>query len=91
VPDTVKRVDGAGRITETLPREELRAVQTPQGFRADVLRRALAADDRASGTDCASLVERLGGDVRVVAGDSRCLKVTTRADLERALELRIDG
>ncbi len=91
VADTVKRVDAAGRIVETLPREELRAVQTPQAFRADVLRRALQADDRASGTDCASLVERQGGDVRVVEGDPRCLKVTTRADLERALELRIDG
>ncbi|MFM8611461.1 MAG: 2-C-methyl-D-erythritol 4-phosphate cytidylyltransferase [Actinomycetota bacterium] len=89
--DTVKRVDAAGRVVETLPRAELRAVQTPQGFRADVLRRALAAPDRASGTDCASLVERAGGDVRVVPGDPRCLKVTTRADLERALELRLDG
>ncbi len=86
--DTVKRVDATGRVVETLPRTELRAVQTPQAFRADVLRRALAAPDRASGTDCASLVERIGGDVRVVAGDARCLKVTTRADLERALELR---
>jgi 2-C-methyl-D-erythritol 4-phosphate cytidylyltransferase len=56
------------------------AVQTPQAFVAPVLRAALAAGD---GPDCASLVERRGGRVRVVRGDERLLKVTTRADLER--------
>lgn len=88
IDDTVKRVDAAGRVVETLDRSELRAVQTPQAFLADVFRRAVAAEDRASGTDCASLVERAGGTIATVAGDPRTLKITTRADLERAEELR---
>ena len=82
--DTVKRVDGAV-VVETVDRSELVAVQTPQGFVAPVLRAALAASagDPGASTDCASLVERHGGRVKVVAGDERLLKVTTRADLER--------
>jgi 2-C-methyl-D-erythritol 4-phosphate cytidylyltransferase len=79
VSDTVKRVDG-DVVVETLVRDHLVAVQTPQAFVAPVLRAALAGGD---GPDCASLVERHGGRVRVVAGDERLLKVTTRADLER--------
>jgi 2-C-methyl-D-erythritol 4-phosphate cytidylyltransferase len=78
--DTVKRVAG-GVVAETLSRDELVTVQTPQGFVASVLRAALATGDE--GSDCASLVERHGGRVRVVEGDERLLKVTTRADLER--------
>ncbi len=88
IDDTVKRVDAAGRVIETLDRSELRAVQTPQAFLADVLRRAVAAADRSTGTDCASLVERAGGLVVTVAGDPRAIKITTRADLARAEELR---
>jgi 2-C-methyl-D-erythritol 4-phosphate cytidylyltransferase len=78
--DTVKRVDG-GLVLETLDRSELVAVQTPQAFVAPVLRACVESDR--SGTDCASLVEQAGGRVRIVAGDERLLKVTTRADLER--------
>lgn len=88
IDDTVKRIDAAGRVVETLDRAELRAVQTPQAFLADGFRRAVAAPDRASGTDCASLVERAGGTIATVAGDPRTLKITTRVDLERAEELR---
>jgi 2-C-methyl-D-erythritol 4-phosphate cytidylyltransferase len=55
-------------------------VQTPQAFVADVLRRAVGAG--ADGPDCSSLVERAGGRVRWVQGDTRLLKVTTPADLE---------
>ena len=78
--DTVKRVrDGA--VAETLSRDELVAVQTPQAFVAPVLRAALARGEE--GTDCASLVEASGGRVRVVDGDERLLKITTRADLDR--------
>jgi 2-C-methyl-D-erythritol 4-phosphate cytidylyltransferase len=81
VSDTVKRaVDGV--IVETLARDELVAVQTPQAFVASVLRSAFAGDVR-SATDCASLVEAAGGRVKVVPGDERLQKVTTRADLER--------
>ncbi|MGI9186864.1 MAG: 2-C-methyl-D-erythritol 4-phosphate cytidylyltransferase [Gaiellales bacterium] len=89
IDDTVKRVDAAGRVVETLDRSELRAVQTPQAFLADVFRRAVTASDRGSGTDCASLVERAGGTITTVAGDPRALKITTRADLQRAGELRL--
>ena len=82
--DTVKRV-GGDVVVETLVRDELVAVQTPQAFVAPVLRAALAAEE--DGPDCASLVERHGGRVRVVAGDERLLKVTTRSDLERVAQL----
>jgi 2-C-methyl-D-erythritol 4-phosphate cytidylyltransferase len=80
--DTVKRVRGAD-VVETLARDELVAVQTPQAFPAAVLRRALDGELEGS-TDCASLVEAAGGRVRVVEGDPRLLKVTTPADLEVA-------
>jgi len=81
--DTVKRVDG-DRVVETLPREELRAVQTPQAFVAEVLRRALTGSDW---TDCAAAVEAAGGNVRVVEGDPRLEKVTDASDLERVAAL----
>jgi len=81
--DTTKRV-ADGVVVETLARDELVAVQTPQAFPAATLRAAFAAGDRwALAPDCSSLVEAAGGRVRVVAGDERLAKVTTRADLER--------
>jgi 2-C-methyl-D-erythritol 4-phosphate cytidylyltransferase len=76
--DTIKRVRDEA-VVETLPRAELRAVQTPQAFVAPVLRAAVAVGDDA--TDCSSLVEAQGGRVTVVEGDPRLLKVTTPADL----------
>jgi 2-C-methyl-D-erythritol 4-phosphate cytidylyltransferase len=78
--DTVKRVQ-AGRVVETLPREELVAAQTPQAFLAPVLRAALSADV-AGATDCSGLVEARGGRVTTVPGDPRLLKVTDASDLE---------
>jgi 2-C-methyl-D-erythritol 4-phosphate cytidylyltransferase len=77
--DTIKRVE-QGVVVETVSREGLVAAQTPQAFLAPVLRRALGGD-LAGATDCASLVERVGGRVAVVDGDPRLLKVTTPADL----------
>ena len=77
--DTVKRVEG-DRVVETLSREDLVAVQTPQAFLADTLRRAVSGDV-SSATDCASLVESQGGRVKVVEGDPRLLKVTDAEDL----------
>jgi 2-C-methyl-D-erythritol 4-phosphate cytidylyltransferase len=73
----------AGAVVETLPREELVAVQTPQAFPLDRLRAAYAARDTLlrGATDCASLVEAAGGRVTVVEGDPRLLKVTTTDDL----------
>jgi 2-C-methyl-D-erythritol 4-phosphate cytidylyltransferase len=80
IADTVKRVDG-DRVLGTLDRADLIAVQTPQAFLVDTLRRAVAGGGEA--TDCAGLVEAAGGRIRWVEGDPRLLKVTTRADLER--------
>jgi 2-C-methyl-D-erythritol 4-phosphate cytidylyltransferase len=79
VADTIKRVRG-GMVAETLAREHLVTVQTPQAFPASVLRRAYAGD-LVGATDCASLVERCGGRIRVVPGSPRLVKVTTRSDL----------
>jgi 2-C-methyl-D-erythritol 4-phosphate cytidylyltransferase len=79
VADTIKRVDG-DRVIETVPRDDLVAVQTPQAFRADALR--AAHRDRADGTDDAALIERDGGKVVVVPGDPANVKVTAPDDLE---------
>jgi 2-C-methyl-D-erythritol 4-phosphate cytidylyltransferase len=80
--DTIKRVRGE-EVVETLPRDELVAVQTPQAFLADALRRAVEGGDA---SDCAALVERAGGRVKVVEGDPRLLKVTTQDDLDLVAE-----
>jgi 2-C-methyl-D-erythritol 4-phosphate cytidylyltransferase len=81
VSDTLKRADRDGRILETVDRDDLYAVQTPQAFPADVLRRAVS--DGAEATDCAGLVQAAGGRVKVVEGDPRLLKVTTADDLAK--------
>jgi 2-C-methyl-D-erythritol 4-phosphate cytidylyltransferase len=92
--DTVKAVDPAGRVEATLDRATLRAIQTPQGFRRDVL----AAAHRSAGeagppdpafpgaagleaTDDAALVERIGGAVMVVPGHEEAFKITRPIDL----------
>jgi len=82
VPDTVKHTKD-GVVDRTVDRDGLVTVQTPQGFVAGVLRAALSRVDSMQATDCASLVEAAGGRIKVVPGDERLLKVTTRADLER--------
>jgi 2-C-methyl-D-erythritol 4-phosphate cytidylyltransferase len=92
VADTVKRVQ-RGAIVATPPRSELFAAQTPQVFRREWLREALAkaAAEGRQGTDCAELVEALGIAVQVVEGDPGNRKITHPADLEaaeRALESR---
>jgi 2-C-methyl-D-erythritol 4-phosphate cytidylyltransferase/2-C-methyl-D-erythritol 2,4-cyclodiphosphate synthase len=76
--DTVKRAANGG-VAETVDRSGLYAVQTPQAFVAETLRRALAGGD--DGTDCSAFVERAGGRVRLVEGDRRLVKITTAADL----------
>ena len=90
VTDTVKRWRD-GVVVETPPRAELVAVQTPQAFTADVLRRALRSGDLAAATDDASLVEAAGGRVTVIPGDPRLLKITGPEDVERALALLAAG
>jgi 2-C-methyl-D-erythritol 4-phosphate cytidylyltransferase len=80
VADTVKRVDAAGVVVATPDRSALRIVQTPQGFSADVLRRAYAAHPNET-TDDAGLVERLGVPIMTVPGHPHAMKITTRFDL----------
>jgi 2-C-methyl-D-erythritol 4-phosphate cytidylyltransferase len=79
IADTVKHVDGV-RVLGTVDRAALRAVQTPQGFRREVLARAHGAGLRAA-TDDASLVEALGGTVTTVPGDDEAFKITRPLDL----------
>jgi len=85
--DTVKRVLH-DRVLETIARDGLVAVQTPQAFRVAVLRAAHTSE--AIDTDDAALVERSGGRVVVVPGESRNLKITRSEDLELAQAL-LDG
>jgi len=87
--DTIKQVDRTAEgavVNATIPREHVVLVQTPQGFRFHVLKHAFdeATRDGFSGTDEASLVERMGHPVSVVMGSPRNMKITTPADLELA-------
>ncbi len=101
VTDTVKQVEPGGPVelvVATVPRADLRAVQTPQGFSWELLSRAhatFAADadhESSAASDDAGLVERLGERVWVVAGDERAAKITTPRDLAVAtLLLEADG
>lgn len=77
VTDTLRRIGGG-----TVDRSEIVAVQTPQAFRAESLRKAHADDPE--GTDDASLVEAAGGRVEVVDGDPRNIKITNPVDLDLA-------
>jgi len=83
VTDTIKQAGADGRVVRTLERSTLWAIQTPQVFGAAALRRALDVDDRtlATATDDASLVEAVGGSVRVVEAPPENVKVTRRVDL----------
>jgi 2-C-methyl-D-erythritol 4-phosphate cytidylyltransferase len=87
--DTIKQVartsDGA-IVTATVPREHVVLAQTPQGFRANILKRSFAEaeGDGFLGTDEASIVERSGAKVAVVMGSPENLKITQPSDLELA-------
>jgi 2-C-methyl-D-erythritol 4-phosphate cytidylyltransferase len=83
VTDTIKEADAEGHVIRTLDRSRLWSIQTPQVFRADVLKRALDGDV-ADATDDASLVEALGGSVQIVEAPPRNFKITWPEDLERA-------
>lgn len=90
VTDTIKRVNVTGLVQETLKREELFAVQTPQGIRADVFRKAhaLARQNAVQCTDDVALVEYFSlGTVILVPGDPQNLKVTHPHELPRAAAL----
>ncbi len=89
VTDTIKSVDAAGAVTGTPQRAGLRAIQTPQGFAADLLRSAYATEG-IQATDDAGLVERLGVGVHTIPGDPLAFKITTPLDL-RLADAVLDG
>jgi len=79
---TIKKVDRKNLfVQETLPRDTLWEIQTPQAFKKDVLVKAHAAKNAVEPTDDAMLVEDLGIPVKIVRGDYRNIKVTTKEDL----------
>jgi 2-C-methyl-D-erythritol 4-phosphate cytidylyltransferase len=82
IEDTIKEVRD-GRIAGTVDRTFLARAQTPQGFRYDILKKALegARHERFWGTDEAALAERAGIPVTAVAGDPRNIKITTPIDI----------
>ena len=86
ITDTIKRAGEAHEVTETMNRDELWAVQTPQVFRSAALREALDTDPEriAAATDDAMLVEEAGGKVLIHPSSPENLKVTTRLDLRIA-------
>ena len=79
VVDTIKKVDD-GVVKSTIPRSELKAVQTPQIFRAEILRAAHACES--GDTDDSALVEKLGYEVAVFEGSETNRKITIARDLE---------
>ena len=85
VIDTIKEIDSNNYVRNTLNRSSLRAVQTPQGFSRSVLARAHQASEDA--TDDAALVEALGIAVKVIPGEFRALKITTKSDLITATQI----
>jgi len=86
VVDTLKEVDGDGRIVRTVERERLWRAQTPQGFPRETIVTAhrRARSEKLSATDDAALCERLGIPVVVVRGNERALKITDDEDFARA-------
>jgi 2-C-methyl-D-erythritol 4-phosphate cytidylyltransferase len=81
VKDTIKKVSG-GKITETLDRSVLYAAQTPQCYRAEILKKALNKySDLKDATDESQLVEKLGVKVAVVVSDYKNIKITTPEDI----------
>lgn len=81
-------IPGAQRVVSTPPRSDLRAVQTPQGFRRSTL--VAAHESGLDATDDAGLIERAGGEVIVVDGDPLALKITTPLDIVVAEHLLAD-
>lgn len=83
--DTVKLADKRLFVKRTVDRSSLWRAQTPQAFKYSILKKALSAvNDISSATDDASLLERLGGSVKILKGSSRNIKITTREDLKIA-------
>ncbi len=81
--DTIKETTDGDIVTATLPRHHIWQTQTPQAFQYDLLCKAFTAaeKDKYYGTDDASLVERIGANVRMIAGSYENIKITTPEDL----------
>ena len=84
--NTIKIIDDENFVKLTPPRSEIVSVQTPQGFRKEILFRAYAAAEEENflGTDDASLVERIGGKIKIVWSDYSNIKITTPEDVKIA-------
>lgn len=83
VKDTIKKVGAIGKVVETLERENLVNIQTPQGFKCEILKDAFlkANESLDSFTDDSSLVEAAGYSVYTVDGDYKNIKITTPEDM----------
>ena len=84
--DTIKRVDGSGNVVDTLQRNALFHIQTPQGFRYGIIKEAYkkALREGIQGTDDAYFVERMGIRVKVIEGSYFNIKITTPEDIALA-------
>ena len=93
VSDTIKRVDEQNSVLDTLDRSALRAMQTPQAFRVELIRKAheAAEQDGYLGTDDAALLEHTGMPVFVTEGSRRNIKLTTAFDMLLAVAILEDG
>ncbi len=93
VRDTIKVVESDGRVQKTLARDCLWEIQTPQGFRTEIIREAhkRAVRDGIEATDDAMLVERLGKSVFILEGEKTNIKITVPEDLGLATFLLREG
>ncbi len=84
--DTIKRVDGRGDVVDTLQRNTLFHIQTPQGFQYGIIKEAYkkALEEGILGTDDAYFVERMGIRVKIIEGSSFNIKITTPEDIDLA-------
>jgi 2-C-methyl-D-erythritol 4-phosphate cytidylyltransferase len=90
ITDTIKRVDDSGHVEDTLDRELLRSIHTPQVFRAEIFKR-IHQNARTDATDDAVLAESMGYPVKVYADSAENIKITTPSDIaiaEKILMIR---
>ncbi len=86
VKETIKQCDSFDKVINTLDRESLRIIQTPQGFKYDLILAAYknARDKNVNATDDAALVELMGIDVKIIPGSYKNIKITTKEDLNNS-------
>jgi len=91
--DTIKRVDGKGVVVDTLQRNTLFHIQTPQGFHYSIIKEAYkkALEEGIQGTDDAYFVERMGIRVKIIEGSSFNIKITTPEDIDLAHSILRSG